>query len=81
MPIFEYQCLKCNSSYEIFHKSLSNQEKVECPNCGSTEHKKLLSSFSSSMNSTVSSSSCASGNCSVPAPSYGGCSTGMCGLN
>jgi putative FmdB family regulatory protein len=43
MPIFEYRCQKCS---EEFEKIIMGEEKnVECPQCGGTETKKLLSSF------------------------------------
>jgi len=81
MPIFEYQCQDCNSKYEILHKSISSKEEVYCPDCRSKNNKKLISTFSSmeSGSSDYSGPNCATGNCDIP--SYGGCSSGMCGLN
>lgn len=32
MPIYEYQCKKCNNIFEIFHK-IDEECKVSCPNC------------------------------------------------
>lgn len=81
MPIFEYKCEDCNTKYEVLHKSTANLSEVTCPNCNSTKSKKLLSTFSASVNESSSSSfndSCASGSCGLPS---GGCSTGMCGIN
>ena len=78
MPIFEYQCKDCSNKYEIYHKSLSSSEKIECPSCGSENSKKLFSSFAASVEPAAG-SSCSTGNCGVPAaPS---CASGMCGLN
>ncbi len=81
MPIFEYRCENCGSKYDVLHKSSVNQEEVTCPKCNSTKSKKLLSTFSASIDgsSSYSSSNCASGNCDVP--SSGGCASGLCGLN
>lgn len=62
MPIFEYRCLKCKKKFE---KLILKDEKVECPECGSEDVKKLISSFSSpnaqggSLCSSCSASSCA----------------------
>lgn len=42
MPIFEYKCLKCKKKFE---KLILKDEKVECPECGSEDVKKLISSF------------------------------------
>ena len=41
MPIYEYQCDRCNEIFEIFHK-IDEECKVACPKClGSV--KKLIS--------------------------------------
>jgi len=77
MPLFEYKCTKCSSRFEVLHKSVNSIEKVECPECHSTEIKKLLSSFSASglkeSSMTFTDDSCMDGSC--------GCSSGYCGLN
>ena len=80
MPIFEYKCKKCNTKFDILHKSSSNLGDVVCPNCQSTENQKLLSTFSSTGFSSPA-SSCESGNCGVQPNYSGGCSSGLCGLN
>jgi putative FmdB family regulatory protein len=81
MPIFEYKCKKCNTKFEILHKSSLNQQDVMCPSCNSKENQKLFSSFASTGLSDSSASSCESGNCGTESPYSGGCSSGMCGLN
>jgi len=43
MPIYEYQCENCGKRTEILHKRLEEKEPIICPNCGSTEMKKLIS--------------------------------------
>ena len=81
MPIFEYRCQDCNTQFEVLHKSTVNQEEVSCPECKSTNNKKLISTFSASISSSSSAGdSCATGSCGLPAPT-GGCASGMCGLN
>ncbi len=42
MPIYEYKCENCGKVIEIFQKTIA--EKPTCPNCGSSELQKLLSS-------------------------------------
>ena len=81
MPIFEYKCEDCSAKYEVLHKSTANSVEVACPECNSTNSKKLLSSFSASMGSGSFSAgeSCSTGTCGIPAP--GGCASGTCGLN
>ncbi|MCF8242562.1 MAG: zinc ribbon domain-containing protein [Melioribacteraceae bacterium] len=82
MPVFEYQCSDCSSKYDVYHKSLNNMSDIICPSCNSTNHKKLLSSFSASTQDNYSvSSGCSDGSCGVPAAPAGGCASGMCGLN
>ncbi|MGE5681335.1 MAG: FmdB family zinc ribbon protein [Bacillota bacterium] len=83
MPIFEYQCKDCNTRFEILHKSSSNTSEVVCPQCNSVNYKKLLSTFSPSVQGSSSKTfedSCAGGKCPAANP-YGGCASGMCGLN
>lgn len=80
MPIFEYRCSKCNTKFEVLHKSTQISEEVTCPNCNSNDSKKLLSTFSASMNGKTNNFNyscgdgmgCANGSC--------GCNAGMCGL-
>jgi len=82
MPIFEYKCNDCGKKFDVLHKSSSNLEEVICPDCQSKNSRKLLSSFSASTGSSSSydgGSSCSDGSCGLP--SYGGCASGMCGLN
>ncbi len=84
MPLYEYKCLKCNNKFEVLHKSSDNMANVTCPECHSSNSKKLFSTFSAAVSSgsDFSAGSCASGNCSIPEGNYsGGCSSGLCGLN
>ena len=47
MPIYEYQCNKCNSKFEVLQSITANNEGLTCPECGEPEPKKLLSRFAS----------------------------------
>jgi putative FmdB family regulatory protein len=40
MPIYEYRCCDCNTSFEVL---LRSSETVVCPNCGGTSLDKLIS--------------------------------------
>ncbi len=71
MPIYDYQCRKCENTYDVFHKVREVIEDVVCPSCGSGEHVRLLSAPSFSMGSSKSEGSCAPG----------GCCGGSCGMN
>jgi putative FmdB family regulatory protein len=81
MPIFEYRCYDCNSTFELL-KNNNNDNHVVCPECKSSNNKKLFSVFSTSQNeSRYSDNSCSSGNCSIDDSTIGGCTSGLCGLN
>jgi putative FmdB family regulatory protein len=47
MPIYEYQCQQCGEPFEVFVRSISKTVEPECPNCGSTDTRKGVSSFAS----------------------------------
>jgi len=46
MPTYEFECEKCKKEFALVLK-IKEQEKgnFKCPNCGSTQVKKLLSTF------------------------------------
>ncbi len=57
MPIYEYRCEKCNSSFEklVF---AGEEGEVKCPECGNRDVKKVISACS--FMGTPSMGSCAS---------------------
>ena len=44
MPIYEYDCRKCRESFAMIHGA--NAKDIKCPQCGSEDKKKKISSFS-----------------------------------
>ncbi|MGM0441963.1 MAG: FmdB family zinc ribbon protein [Elusimicrobiota bacterium] len=59
MPIFTYKCSKCEKIFEEIVGVISEEEELKCPECGSKEVDKQLSSFSVGKTSETSSvSSC-----------------------
>ncbi|MDR0956661.1 MAG: hypothetical protein LBL77_02210 [Endomicrobium sp.] len=42
MPLFEFICKKCNEKFEVI---VSNNEKLKCPKCKSTNMTKQFSKF------------------------------------
>jgi putative FmdB family regulatory protein len=58
MPIYEYSCTKCGQRFEKLQKN-AEAGTVLCPNCGSAEVIKEISSFSS--HGSTSAASCDSG--------------------
>ncbi|MFH1397654.1 MAG: zinc ribbon domain-containing protein [Candidatus Omnitrophota bacterium] len=71
MPIYEYECNKCNAKFEYLIRSSS--EEVVCLKCGKKDLRRLVSAFafnSKDSKSNVTSSSsgcvgCSSNNCST----------------
>ncbi len=76
MPIYDYRCNECGSTYDIFHKVREVAEDVVCPSCGSTKHTRLISAPSFSMNGKSSHASN-----EAPPCADGSCCGGSCGLN
>lgn len=82
MPIFEYKCQDCNTQFDVLVKSSSSQKEIVCDSCGSTNVKKLLSTFSPSVTHIAKTyDGCADGSCGLPAAPSSPCASGMCGLN
>jgi putative FmdB family regulatory protein len=47
MPIYEYQCHKCNAKFEVLQSIIADNERLACPKCGEPKPKKLFSLFAS----------------------------------
>ncbi|MBW1669923.1 MAG: zinc ribbon domain-containing protein [Deltaproteobacteria bacterium] len=54
MPIYEYTCKKCNKIFESLVLSSRDIKEIQCPECGSEDVHKMLSSFSSGSTGPVS---------------------------
>lgn len=75
MPIYEYKCQDCGSTFEKLVRRSSEVAELECPSCGQKHLRQELSTFAAQ----VSSGKAADG---PMCPSGGPCRTpGMCGLN
>lgn len=46
MPIYEYMCNKCSMGFSLIKLTIEAQDAV-CPQCGSKDVKKKMSTFSS----------------------------------
>ena len=70
MPIYEYNCRKCESKFEKLVKNAANADDVICPECGSKDTAKALSVFAAVASAPVKSSTpkgmC--GRCGGPGP-------------
>ncbi|HEC98344.1 MAG TPA: zinc ribbon domain-containing protein [Nitrospirae bacterium] len=47
MPVYEYTCIKCKETFTLIQRIGTTEKDTICPHCGSSEIKKLISSFSS----------------------------------
>ena len=56
MPIYEYRCRKCGEVFERIQKVDEGGDRLSCPYCGAQKPEKVLSSFSSSKGSELTSS-------------------------
>ena len=46
MPLYEYRCVECTSSFSELRSSNEMNLKIDCPECGSGKTKRFFSSFS-----------------------------------
>lgn len=75
MPIYDYKCNSCGTTYDVFHKVREVLDDVVCPECESKDHTRLISAPNVSMGQ---------GRAVDAAPSCssdGGCCGGTCGLD
>jgi len=73
MPIYEYECRECRSSFELFMRS---DTKIACPSCESTKVVRKLSMFAAHMGREAI-PECATGECGCD---QGRCGSGLCGM-
>lgn len=60
MPIYEYECKKCRTEFEVLFRSGDKQDGVACPACSSRRTKRLLSAFSGKIGNTTGGAGCGS---------------------
>ena len=61
MPLYEYQCKKCEKRFETLLSLRELDDPVKCPDCGSEETDRLLSTFSASVGGSARNASCSPG--------------------
>ncbi len=47
MPIYEYRCKQCGSTFEKLVKLSTKTSEIECPKCGARRAEKAMSVFES----------------------------------
>ncbi len=63
MPLYEFECAECDSAFEELVRSSAAVAEVKCPECGSRQVRRKVSTFASrgSGSSAAPSTSCAPG--------------------
>ena len=51
MPIYEFECRKCNKTFEKLLKRMDEKAKEPCPSCGSKDTARKLSVFAATASS------------------------------
>ena len=75
MPIYEYTCAACNAKFEQLQRSMSNEIKPKCPECGSAQTNRALSLFAVGAESSKASASSDVPMCGRCGGAPGSCST------
>lgn len=47
MPIYEYECPKCEERFEVLQRINDDAVSLRCPKCGADKPARVLSSFHS----------------------------------
>lgn len=45
MPIYEYECPKCNERFEVLQRINEDAAALRCPKCGADKPVRVLSGF------------------------------------
>lgn len=81
MPIYDYRCTDCSSTYDVLHMGKEVQEDVVCPSCGSHNHQRLIGTPNFAMSAKTGGTSTLSSTPSSCSADGGGCCGGSCGLD
>lgn len=44
MPLYKYRCTECENIFKVLQKNGKKDEQPECPECGSSEVERMISS-------------------------------------
>ncbi len=47
MPVYEHKCRKCGEKFAVLQPVTAGRTGTPCPNCGSTDTKRIISLFGS----------------------------------
>ncbi len=63
MPIYEYRCADCGAVAEVLQSGFQEKTELVCEECGNSDMKKVMSSFSTGKDSAGGAGSCPTGTC------------------
>ena len=75
MALYEYKCSDCEERFDLMRSMSAADELAECPECGGTDSRRLISNFAS----ITPGASALSTNPVMDARMSGGCCGGGCG--
>ena len=47
MALYEYKCSECEEQFDVMRPMTAADEPAQCPECGGTESRRLISNFAS----------------------------------
>ncbi len=47
MALYEYKCAECEERFDLMRSMSAADEPAECPECGGSESRRLISNFAS----------------------------------
>jgi len=47
MALYEYKCAECEERFDLMRSMSTADEPAECPECGGSESRRLISNFAS----------------------------------
>ena len=47
MALYEYKCSDCEEQFDVMRSMAAADEPAQCPECGGTESRRLISNFTS----------------------------------
>ena len=69
MALYEYKCADCGERFDLVRSMSAADEPAECPECGGTESRRLISSFASA---TTGASTASGSSATIPMRKVGG---------
>jgi putative FmdB family regulatory protein len=63
VPIYEFSCLGCRHTFEVFGRYESREQKQVCPQCEGTNTKALFSTFAVTTTAGAEASASTGGGC------------------